>query len=195
MKKYTLFIIALLLFAGTWALAFCQSPKNEAQVVTVRTVAPGTVASISDKATINSETSTRGDIDMTNAMQNPANYTAEERAVYDVYRKFYTYKIDQNIQGLDSILDPNFRLVHMTGYSQPRAEWLSQVADGQMRYFSDVEERVIVHVTGDKATLQSCNKVDARIHGMRHVWNLELNFEMEKCNGEWIILEAIAHSY
>ena len=41
MKKYTLFIIALLLFAGTWALAFCQSPKNEAQVVTVRTVAPG----------------------------------------------------------------------------------------------------------------------------------------------------------
>ena len=49
MKKYTLFIIALLLFAGTWALAFCQSPKNEAQVVTVRTVAPGMVASISDK--------------------------------------------------------------------------------------------------------------------------------------------------
>lgn len=94
MKKYTLFIIALLLFAGTWALAFCQSPKNEAQVVTVRTVVPGMVASISDKA-----------------------------------------------------------------------------------------------------TLQSRNKVDARIHGMRHVWNLELNFEMEKCNGEWIILEAIAHSY
>lgn len=96
---------------------------------------------------------------------------------------------------MNTILDPDFHLVHMTGYNQSKDEWLSQVTDGQMRYFGDTEERVIVKVDGDKATLQSRNKVDARIYGNRRVWNLELNFDMEKRNGQWIILEAVAHSY
>ena len=55
-------------------------------------------------------------------MSKPSEYTAEEMAVYDTYRKFYTYKINQNIQGLNTILDPDFHLVHMTGYNQSKDE-------------------------------------------------------------------------
>lgn len=177
MKKHSLFLTALFIFTLTWTVASCQVDKAEAPREMTNQV-------------LNQVTN-----EVPNTMTNKDGYTVDEQAVYDTYRKFYEYKIAQNIQGLESILEDDFRLVHMTGYSQPRVEWLSQVADGQMRYFSDVEERVILHVEGDTATLQSRNKVDARIHGMRHVWNLELNFDMVKRNGQWIILDAVAHSY
>lgn len=189
MKKSILVIVLIALGATGFFLAKEPTPQPSA-VKTEATAA----ASQNANATAAKDGQSR-QVDMTNAMSKPSEYTAEEMAVYDTYRKFYTYKINQNIQGLNTILDPDFHLVHMTGYNQSKDEWLSQVTDGQMRYFGDTEERVIVKVDGDKATLQLRNKVDARIYGNRRVWNLELNFDMEKRNGQWIILEAVAHSY
>ena len=189
MKKSILVIVLIALGATGFFLAKEPTPQPSA-VKTEATAA----ASQNANATAAKDGQSR-QVDMTNAMSKPSEYTAEEMAVYDTYRKFYTYKINQNIQGLNTILDPDFHLVHMTGYNQSKDEWLSQVTDGQMRYFGDTEERGIVKVDVDKATLQSRNKVDARIYGNRRVWNLELNFDMEKRNGQWIILEAVAHSY
>lgn len=177
MKKYSIVLTAALVLVAIWSICFAKGEEPA-----VKVIGGNEVISIA-----NSNTNNNGN--------NNSQYSQEEQAVYDMYRKFYDYKIAQNIEGLNEILDPNFQLVHMTGYSQPKAEWLSQVADGQMRYFGDQEERVIIHVNGEKATLQSRNKVDARIYGTRHVWNLELNFDMEKRDGQWIIMNAVAHSY
>ena len=190
MKKKSILLIVLIALGAT-GIFLAEEPAPQPSAVK-------TEATASASETTQNAATGEGEnrqVNMTHAADKESEYTAEEMAVYDTYRKFYTYKIDQNIQGLNTILDPNFHLVHMTGYSQSREEWLSQVADGQMRYFGGTEERVLVQVNGDKATLQSRNKIDARIYGNRRVWNLELNFDMEKRNGQWVILEAVAHSY
>lgn len=89
------------------------------QLSTAKTEATASASQTANIASSTKEGENR-QIDMTNAVSNSSKYTAEEMAVYDTYRKFYTYKITQNIEGLNSILDPNFHLVHMTGYNQTR---------------------------------------------------------------------------
>ncbi|MFR6643478.1 MAG: hypothetical protein ACLUQN_08010, partial [Megasphaera sp.] len=111
MKKSILVIVLIALGATGFFLAKEPTPQPSA-VKTEATAA----ASQNANATAAKDGQSR-QVDMTNAMSKPSEYTAEEMAVYDTYRKFYTYKINQNIQGLNTILDPDFHLVHMTGYN------------------------------------------------------------------------------
>ena len=119
----------------------------------------------------------------------------EEKEVENVYKKFYEYKINKNIKGLESILDKNFILTHMTGYKQSKKEWFSQIEDEQMKYYGYKIDNIEIKIDGDNATLIGKSKTDARIYGSRNNWNLQLIMPMKKVNGNWIILEAIASSY
>lgn len=119
----------------------------------------------------------------------------EEQEVINVYKSFYEYKINKNIKELEKILDKNFILTHMTGYKQSKDEWFSQIMDEQMKYYNYRIDNLKVTINNNKAELIGRSKTDARIYGYRNNWNLQLRMPMEKINGKWIILEAVANSY
>jgi ketosteroid isomerase-like protein len=52
-------------------------------------------------------------------------------------------------EALGELLAGDFTLVHMTGYRQPRAEWLADVRSGAMTYHSMEDVDVSVEVSGD----------------------------------------------
>ena len=58
-----------------------------------------------------------------------ANYDGQRRAM-----------VAGDAEALGELLAGDFTLVHMTGYRQPRAEWLADVRSGAMTYHSMEDE-------------------------------------------------------
>jgi hypothetical protein len=44
--------------------------------------------------------------------------------------------VAEDVESLEDILAEGFTLTHMTGYLQPRAEWLDDITSRQMQYHS-----------------------------------------------------------
>ena len=119
----------------------------------------------------------------------------DKELLQKLYQNFYRFKINADISGLNQILANDFTLTHMTGYKQPRQEWLSEVKSGKMRYFKAVEEELIIQHKDNTAMISSKNKVTAQIHGIKGSWNLRLMMNCQKINNRWIISNIVASSY
>ncbi|MDO0917301.1 nuclear transport factor 2 family protein [Streptomyces sp. DT2A-34] len=84
------------------------------------------------------------------------NASPDENAREEVlaaYRAHLQAMADGDTDALDDLLDDGFTLTHITGYQQPKAEWLSQMRAGQFVYHSVIEKNVTVDVQGDAARL------------------------------------------
>lgn len=60
---------------------------------------------------------------------------------------------DGDTNALDAMLDDGFTLTHITGYEQPKSEWLSEMRPGRFTYHGVDERTVTVEIAGDKARL------------------------------------------
>lgn len=103
--------------------------------------------------------------------------------------------ITRDTTAMSKILDDNFTLTHMTGYVQPKAEWLNEVAQERMKYYSAKEVNHTIQVNGNLAEVMIQSLVDARIWGSRNTWRLQQKMKLEKRNGTWIILRSEASTF
>lgn len=67
---------------------------------------------------------------------------SDEEAVVEIYRAENRAMVERDQATLERILAETMTLTHMTGYVQSRQEWIAQIMDGQMKYYSSTEERV-----------------------------------------------------
>ncbi|WP_414048893.1 nuclear transport factor 2 family protein [Macrococcus animalis] len=118
-----------------------------------------------------------------------------EEQVYLVYKSLYTAMINEDVDRINQLMMEGSFLVHMTGYKQPKREWLKAIEDQSMKYFSSIEENIEIMMKDKKATLIAQNRVDANINGMRNTWSLELTIYMVKFEKDWIISHIDAKTY
>jgi len=121
--------------------------------------------------------------------------TEDEGAIAGLYSQMHLAMVAADIEALAPLLTDDFHLVHMTGYDQPRAEWLAHIASGRMRYFSSTQEQVIVRIDGDSAQLTGRNRVKADICGARGTWPLQLDIGLVRRDGRWWMSTARASTY
>lgn len=119
----------------------------------------------------------------------------DKERIVGAYREMYRAMLDARTERLDALLDEHFSLTHMTGYRQPRREWLAAITSGEMRYHAAKEQSVTVEVTGDTAELLGRSVVTATIYGMRGTWNLQLTIDYARKQGSWIALRTVATTY
>lgn len=124
--------------------------------------------------------------------KNRGNDTAE---VYNVVQQLAKLMIARDTAVMTSILDKDFTLTHITGYVQPKAEWLSEVARESMKYYSAQEVNHTININGNIADVTTRNMVDARIWGSRNTWRLQQKMRLEKRKDNWIILYSIASTF
>lgn len=122
---------------------------------------------------------------------------SDKDQVIACYRKLYAAMVNQDTAALEQVLAPEMTLTHMTGYVQSRDEWISQVGDGQMRYYQAREDNIKdVVVTGEHASLTGQNQVQASIWGSsKNWWRLQLKATLAKRNGRWLITKQVASTY
>ena len=120
---------------------------------------------------------------------------AEQQAIHALYSRMHRAMVTSDTRTLASMLTDDFHLVHMTGYDQPRAEWLAHIESGQMRYHDSAEEEVVIKVDGSQATLRGRNRVNANIWGARGIWPLQLDIDLSLRDGRWLMSAAQATTY
>ena len=121
------------------------------------------------------------------------NTTVDDRqAVIELYREMNRAMVAADIDALDKMLAPGYTLTHITGYKQTRAEWLAQVKSGEMRYFGTEETSVDARIHGDTATLAGRARTTANIWGAQGTWPLQLEIDLRKLDGRWLMEKAVA---
>ena len=123
------------------------------------------------------------------------NIENDTAGVYKVIKQLAELMIAGDTIGITSILDNGFTLTHITGYVQPKAEWLNEVAKESMKYYSVQEVNHTINVNGNIADVTIRDRVDASIWGSRNTWRLQQKMRLEKRDGNWIILYSIASTF
>lgn len=73
--------------------------------------------------------------------------------VVEAYRAHLWAMVEGDTDSLDALLGEDFTLTHMTGYVQPKWEWLAQIRDGHFDYHNVEEKDVAVEAEGGTAHL------------------------------------------
>jgi hypothetical protein len=113
-----------------------------------------------------------------------ANYEAQRRAM-----------LAGDAEALDALLAEGFALVHMTGYRQPKAEWLADVRSGAMAYTSMEDVEVSVDVSGQEPVVTARTRTAATIWGASGTWPLRLSVTFTRDGASWLASGTVASTW
>ncbi len=115
--------------------------------------------------------------------------------ILENYRAQLRAMVDGDTDELGDLLTEDFSLTHMTGYFQPKQEWLAQMRAGQFRYHDAQEENVSLQVDGDTAQLVGKTLTDATVYGTRATWPLQLTMDFIRADGRWLAARSEATTW
>lgn len=107
----------------------------------------------------------------------PLTGQVEDPTVAQATDAFLQAMVRGDVGHLQALLADRFVLIHMTGYRQPKREWLDEIAHGQFRYCSINELERAIFRDGAAATVVSRALTDTCAYGTRSTWGLSLTLE------------------
>jgi len=121
----------------------------------------------------------------------------DQEKIIQLYREENQAMVTKDLAKLDEILAPSMKLTHMTGYVQPKLEWIDQIQNDEMQYLFSKEDAINdIEINGNRASFVGQNQVRAKIWGGgANTWNLQMKMYFEKKNGNWIIANQVASTY
>ena len=120
----------------------------------------------------------------------------DKQQIEQLYKQQYRAMIAKDIAALDSILDDSSVLVHMTGTHQPKKDYLREIKNGTLNYYSVEDDEISITVNGDKAEMTGKSRVNAAVYGGgRHTWKLQIKSKLIKKDGRWSFIEQRASTY
>lgn len=122
---------------------------------------------------------------------------SEKETLKAMYRQINRAMVEKDTDTLSQLLRAETVLVHMTGYSQPVAEWLEQIESEDMKYYSWKEDAIKdIVISGNSASLIGQSQVKARIWGSGpSTWRLQVKMFFERVDGQWKITKQVASTY
>lgn len=110
---------------------------------------------------------------------------------------YHTAMVAADTEALERLLAPHFELVHITGYIQPKNEWLQLVRTGRFNYHQvDIDQdSVSVIVRRDTSRVNGRGVFNATINGTHAPWRLEFVLEMRRHGMNWLIAHASYATY
>ena len=120
----------------------------------------------------------------------------DREAIRDLYRRYWQYMIDKEIDGLRGLMTDDYVLMHMTSTKQSGETFLNGLRDGTFNYYSAEHDSIEVTVSGDTATMVGKSRVTAAVYGGRKSsWRLRGDFTLGKENGIWKLASSRASTY
>ncbi|MFC8263941.1 nuclear transport factor 2 family protein [Streptomyces sp. NPDC057291] len=104
----------------------------------------------------------------------PTPSQTDREDILHTHHAYLDAMVEGDTQELGSLLDDGFTLTHMTGYVQPKAEWLAEMKAGQFVYHSIDEVDTALDLDGGTARLTAWTMTDAKVYGSRSDWRLLL---------------------
>ena len=120
----------------------------------------------------------------------------DKQTIEALYKQMYRAMIAKDVAALDTILDNNSVLIHMTGSRQQKRDYLREIKNGTLNYYSVEDDEIIITVNGDTATMTGRSRVNAAVYGGgRHTWRLQMLSTLVKRDGRWLFVEQRASTY
>lgn len=126
------------------------------------------------------------------SMQTVAMTPQTEQQLIELYRNINTAMLARDVVTLDRLLDSDFTLTHITGYQQPKSEWLADIQSGRMRYSQIQEVGVRATQHGDEASIIGQAFTTANIWGAKGTWRLQLAYTAKLKDAQWTLTQAVA---
>ena len=109
-----------------------------------------------------------------------------DNEIINRFVEFQQALIDKNEDKLNEIINDDYELVHMSGKTQSKEEFISEVMDGTLNYFkSEVLEPTILWDDENNASLIADVTLTAKVYGARGKWTLNTVANFKKIDGEW----------
>ncbi|MCT9106827.1 nuclear transport factor 2 family protein [Streptomyces mirabilis] len=123
----------------------------------------------------------------------PAPSTHDE--VTTAFQAYLQAMLDGDTDALDNLLADGCTLTHLTGYVQPKDEWLSQMRAGQFLYHRIEEKSVTVEVEGSTARVSGRFITDATVYGTRANWRLQMTMDYARQGDTWSVVRSAATTW
>ncbi|MBE6486842.1 MAG: nuclear transport factor 2 family protein, partial [Methanosphaera stadtmanae] len=102
--------------------------------------------------------------------------------------EFQQAMIDKDAKMLNSIMDEDYTLIHMSGKIQTKQEYIEDIVNGILNYYhSTIIEPSIVILEEKYAKLNADVELDAKVYGIKGTWTLHTEILMEKIENKWIL--------
>ena len=120
----------------------------------------------------------------------------DKEQIVNLYWQMYQAMIAKDIAALDTILADGSVLVHMTGTRQPKKQYLHEIENGTLNYYSVEDDEISITVDGMTAEMTGRSRVNAAVYGGgRHTWRLQMKSKLTKTDGRWQFVESKASTY
>ena len=120
----------------------------------------------------------------------------DRETLRELYRRYWQYMIDKDIDGLRGLMADDYVLTHMTGVRQSKEVFLKGLMDGTFHYYSADHDSIEVTINGDSATMIGKSRVTAAVYGGRKSsWKLRGDFTLRKESGAWRMTCSKASTY
>lgn len=100
--------------------------------------------------------------------------------------EFQQALIDKNEDKLVEIITEDYELVHMSGKTQSKGQFIAEVMDGTLNYFkSEIENPTILWDDDENASLITDVTLTAKVYGVEGKWTLNTIADFVKIDDVW----------
>ena len=129
-------------------------------------------------------------------LQNKNNDMDDKKQIEQLYKQMYQAMIAKDIATLNTILAEGSVLIHMTGTKQPKKQYLHEIENGTLNYYSVEDDEISITMNGTTAEMTGRSRVNAAVYGGgRHTWRLQMKSKLAKNDGRWQFVESKASTY
>lgn len=119
---------------------------------------------------------------------NHSEFDSIQMEVLHKFEEFQQAMIDKDAKMLNSIMDEDYTLIHMSGKIQTKQEYIEDIVNGILNYYhSTIIEPSIVILEEKYAKLNADVELDAKVYGIKGTWTLHTEILMEKIENRWIL--------
>ena len=93
---------------------------------------------------------------------------------------------DADIDTMREIVSKDMTFTHMSGMTQTREEYFSDIAIGKLNYFTIGIENPVIKVNGGKASITFTSVLNANAYGVRGTFRMKGTHHYEKRDSVWI---------
>lgn len=116
----------------------------------------------------------------------------QTKGILDALSEYHRCMVAAIPEKLDALLEPDYSLTHITGYVQPRLEWLAAIRSGEFGYhrIELMGEHLNVATNENAATVTGRGIFHATINGLNAPWRLAFTLQLTNYDGNWLVANA-----
>ena len=116
--------------------------------------------------------------------------SADEQAVLYQQARYCQAMTEADTDTLSEIVASDKVFTHMSGRQQSKEEYLADIADGSLRYFTVGIENPVIEINGNYASVKYTSVLNANAYGATGTYRINGTHWFEKQDGVWIACNA-----